>query len=83
MPVCEICGENPCYGICPMNDPFHGDQRAENDDYEANSRFDYAHECMGQVGEDHGDYDYDGFEEGDVEVAPHPMWVPSEDDIPF
>lgn len=94
--VCEVCGANPCYGICPLNDPFGGDQRAENDDYEANSRFDYTHEYMGDTGEDYGDYDYeyvgdegyhepfDGFEEGDPPDPPkRPMWIPSESDIPF
>lgn len=45
-PVYGICGANPCYGMCPLNDPFHGDQRAENDDYEANSRNDYIREMM-------------------------------------
>jgi hypothetical protein len=36
IPVCPECGqpEGECYGICPTQDPFHGDQRAENEDYE-------------------------------------------------
>jgi len=37
---CPVCGANPCYGICPTQDPFHGDQAAENADYEFNARYD-------------------------------------------
>jgi hypothetical protein len=37
---CPECGANPCYRICPTQDPFHGNQAAENEDYEFNARFD-------------------------------------------
>lgn len=43
---CPICGSNPCYGICPNNDPFGGDQSAENDSYEFNSYYDSISEAM-------------------------------------
>jgi hypothetical protein len=39
--VCAVCGANPCYGICPNNDPFGGDQAAENADYEFNAQYDH------------------------------------------
>jgi len=41
-PSCHVCcqPEGQCYGICPTQDPFGGDQAAEHDDYEANARFD-------------------------------------------
>ena len=32
--ACHVCGGFPCYLICPMADPFGGDQRAEDEDYE-------------------------------------------------
>jgi hypothetical protein len=38
--LCPVCGANPCYRICPTQDPYHGDQAAENADYEFNARYD-------------------------------------------
>lgn len=32
---CNICGSNPCYLICPTQDPFQGDHAAETADHEA------------------------------------------------
>lgn len=34
-PLCPECNqpEGSCYLICPTQDPYQGDQRAEHDDY--------------------------------------------------
>jgi hypothetical protein len=39
---CHACGMPPgeCYRICPTQDPYQGDQAAENADYEFNARYD-------------------------------------------
>jgi len=37
--VCHVCGASPCYAICPMADPFHGDQFAEHCAHEAGLGF--------------------------------------------
>lgn len=45
----------------PYDEPYGGDQRAENDDYEANAPYDYLREAYGPsaVGLDDGDdFDY-------------------------
>lgn len=42
--VCPQCGANPCYAICPTQDQYGGDQRAENDDYEFGARYDVDRE---------------------------------------
>ena len=36
--TCHECGASPCFLICPMADPFHGDQRAEDEAYEEGCR---------------------------------------------
>ena len=35
---CPVCGANPCYRICPTQDPYDGDQRAEDEDYDFSMR---------------------------------------------
>ena len=30
---CPVCGANPCYAICPTQDPYQGDQEAEDRDF--------------------------------------------------
>lgn len=42
--LCPVCGANPCYGICPTQDPYHGDQAAEEADYSFNARYDDVRE---------------------------------------
>ena len=42
--LCPECGANPCYRICPTQDPYQGDQQRENEDYEFNARFDDVRE---------------------------------------
>lgn len=37
--TCHECGAAPCFLICPMADPFHGDQCAEDAAYEEGSRY--------------------------------------------
>lgn len=46
--VCSVCGANPCFAICPTQDPFHGDQAAEHDDHEADARYDDERERYAQ-----------------------------------
>ena len=47
--LCPVCGASPCYAICPEADPFHGDQEAENADYEFNARFDCNAEARAEA----------------------------------
>ena len=44
--LCPQCGMPPgqCYLICPTQDPYGGDQAAENADYEFNARYDDVRE---------------------------------------
>lgn len=42
--TCSECGASPCYAICPTQDPYGGDQAAENADYEFNARYDHVSE---------------------------------------
>lgn len=44
---CSICGEDPCYGICPNNDPYAGDQRRESEDHDFFAASDYLSEAYG------------------------------------
>ena len=30
---CPVCGVNPCYAICPTQDPYQGDQGGEDRDF--------------------------------------------------
>jgi hypothetical protein len=57
--VCPECGANPCCGICPTQDPFCGDQEAEDRDYEFNARYDDMREryADSSCGADNWDYD--------------------------
>jgi hypothetical protein len=59
--VCAACGASPCFAICPTQDPFQGDQAAEDADHDFNARYDDKHER------------YDGYEDHqDVsEVEPY------------
>jgi hypothetical protein len=54
--LCPECGANPCYGICPLNDPYGGDQAAENADYEFNARYDSVSERYMEHCPKHGPY---------------------------
>ena len=56
--VCHVCGSSPCYLICPMADPFGGDQRLENEDYEFNARYDHVREANDAY-DPYGGYDDD------------------------
>jgi hypothetical protein len=49
---CAVCGVSPCYLICPTQDPYQGDQQAENDDYEAFAQSDYISEAYGATARD-------------------------------
>lgn len=52
--LCPAYGDRPaaeCHCQICM-DPFHGDQKAENDDYEANAPYDYLREAFGGDAED-------------------------------
>jgi hypothetical protein len=49
---CPVCGANPCYRICPTQDPYQGDQAAENADYEFNARYDDVRERYASTAED-------------------------------
>lgn len=51
---CPECGMPPgeCYRICPTQDPYHGDQAAENADYEFNARYDDVRERYAATAED-------------------------------
>jgi hypothetical protein len=65
--TCPVCGETgECSPNCPTQDPFHGDQAAENDDYEANARFDYANEAYGPSWFEGYDGENDALEIDDV-----------------
>ena len=50
--LCPVCGANPCYRICPTQDPYHGDQAAENADYEFNAQYDDNRERYAATAED-------------------------------
>lgn len=55
---CPECGMSPgeCYGICPLNDPYRGDQAAEEADYSANARYDSVSERYMEHCPKHGSY---------------------------
>ncbi len=57
MELCKICGCNPCLGICPTQDPYQGDQAAEEADYSFHARWDRFD------GYDRGDLSWDHDEE--------------------
>jgi hypothetical protein len=42
--LCPVCGANPCYGICPTQDPYQGDQAREAADHDFNARYDDVRE---------------------------------------
>jgi len=44
--------EGQCYRICPTQDPYQGDQAAENADYEFNARYDDQRERYAATVED-------------------------------
>lgn len=52
MTLCPVCGADPCYRICPTQDPYHGDQAAENADYEFNAQYDDIRERYAATAED-------------------------------
>jgi hypothetical protein len=84
---CPVCGANPCYGICPTQDPYQGDQAAENADYEFNARYDDVRErYAGEIIEDdYPDNDdiHDSFSPPVTveDFAPRPGG--NDDDVPF
>ena len=94
-PLCPECGQpaGECYRICPTQDPYHGDQAAENSDYEFNAQYDDVRErYAGDI-----DPDYEAFcadqadaqlarepdEEGWTYIAPPPILPADDNDIPF
>lgn len=44
---CPICGTFPCYAICPTQDPYQGNQEAEDRDFfpEDLDELQARHEC--------------------------------------
>ncbi len=64
--VCHVCGSNPCYLICPMQDPYAGNPLAEHEDHEFNSRYDNVREMYAGTG-DNLEEDRD-FEAGEAEA---------------
>ena len=50
--TCHVCSRTPCFLICPMADPFGGDQQLENEDYEANARYDSVRERFAGMSDD-------------------------------
>jgi len=42
--LCPECGANPCYLICPTQDPYQGNQAAEAADHDFNAQFDDVRE---------------------------------------
>ena len=61
--LCPECGANPCYRICPTQDPYQGDQQRENEDYEFNARFDDQRERYAATAED-----------ADIDAAAEEAW---------
>jgi hypothetical protein len=88
---CPECGQAPgeCYGICPMNDPYRGDQAREEEDYSFNARYDDVQERYGGeyesilVGEyPHEDDDPNAVEREERRNAIYAT-SPDDGDIPF
>ena len=50
--TCHVCSGSPCFLICPMADPFGGDQELENADYEANACYDAVRERFAEMSDD-------------------------------
>jgi hypothetical protein len=57
--LCPVCGADPCYRICPTQDPYQGDQARENEDYEFNARYDDVRERYAATAAD-ADLFYEG-----------------------
>jgi hypothetical protein len=54
--LCPECGANPCYRICPTQDPFGGDQAAEAADHDFNAQYDDVRERYMENCPRHGAY---------------------------
>jgi hypothetical protein len=89
---CPVCGANPCYRICPTQDPYQGDQAAENTDYEFNARYDDVRERYASTAADadldheaevawDNDHPDDGPPVTVEDFAPRPGG--NDDDVPF
>lgn len=84
--MCSICGATPCYGICPSQDQFGGDQRAEDDYYEATydqyaeERAEAAREAMMENEHGHWDLSEDEVNSVPATIPPAPR---SSDNILF
>jgi hypothetical protein len=95
-PLCGTCGANPCYNICPTQDPYQGDQYAEAMDHEFNARYDDVRERYASTAEDADLFSAEEHAEMMVEVAEahrlsdeeryapfHPSDLGDTDEIPF
>jgi hypothetical protein len=54
--LCPTCGANPCYRICPTQDPYGGDQAAEAADHDFNAQYDDVRERYMEHCPRHGAY---------------------------
>ena len=54
--LCPVCGANPCYRICPTQDPYSGDQAAEAADHDFNAQYDDVRERYMEHCPTHGAY---------------------------
>lgn len=61
-----VCGANPCYLICPSQDPYAGDPFGEHEDHEAYAAYD---DMMERFGQELDTIDVDAIhpDEGDVD----------------
>lgn len=86
-PLCPECGQpdGECYRICPTQDPYHGDQAAENADYEFNAQYDDVRERY--AGDIDPDYEMFCADQADAQLARDGMCEacgePREDDPDF